>query len=277
MRIQKEQMLRNQAVETKEQLLQHLHHVQLWERSQRDLWWFEKVARLPFVWIDRLIPEVVHNKINEVLDELGHYIQSGGRYLVQPTSVYKRIGVHSGATIDKIPLSVMISSARYYRLSRRRYATVQGASLGFGGVLTLLLDLPALVGISLKVIQEIALSYGYDPHRREERLYVIKVLQFAATDLVGKQTILNELLQFDSPVQQQNMVAKFQGWREIVSSYRDNYSWKKLFKLIPLVGALFGAWVNRATLQEVAEAADMLYRKRRIMQRLVEMGKSSNG
>jgi hypothetical protein len=55
---------------------------------------------------------------------------------------------------------------------------------------------------------------------------------------------------------------------EIFATFRDNWGWKKLFQLIPAAGILFGAWINRGTLKDVGEAAKMLYRKRRILERL---------
>ncbi|HBS45421.1 MAG TPA: hypothetical protein DEA91_14890 [Paenibacillus sp.] len=51
--------------------------------------------------------------------------------------------------------------------------------------------------------------------------------------------------------------------------------WKKLFQAIPVAGMFFGAYTNRKALEEVAEAARMLYRKRRILERLAQGGKSA--
>lgn len=53
--------------------------------------------------------------------------------------------------------------------------------------------------------------------------------------------------------------------------YRDNWGWKKLLQTVPVAGMFFGAYLNRKTLEEVTEAARMLYRKRRIISRLAEL------
>ncbi len=42
-------------------------------------------------------------------------------------------------------------------------ATVQGAATGVGGVFTLAADIPAMLGLSLKTPQDIAVAYGFDP------------------------------------------------------------------------------------------------------------------
>jgi hypothetical protein len=57
----------------------------------------------------------------------------------------------------------------------------------------------------------------------------------------------------------------------VIATYRDNFGWKKLFQIVPVIGILFGAFINRSTVEEVAEAGMMLYRKRRIMDKLKKL------
>ncbi len=54
-----------------------------------------------------------------------------------------------------------------------------------------------MIGISLKVLQEIALCYGYYPADPQERLFILKCLQFASSDVVGKKAVLQELANFE--------------------------------------------------------------------------------
>ena len=81
--------------------------------------------------------------------------------------------------------------------NRKRLATIQGASTGVGGIFTLTIDIPLLLGIQLKTLQDIAICYGYDPNDKKERLFIVKCLQFVSADIVGKQAILNQLSRFD--------------------------------------------------------------------------------
>lgn len=62
--------------------------------------------------------------------------------------------------------------------------------------------------------------------------------------------------------------SQLQGWQEVLTTYRDNFGWKKLFQMIPISGILFGAYMNKSTIQDVAEAGKMLYRKRRIIEKM---------
>lgn len=39
---------------------------------------------------------------------------------------------------------------------------------------------------------------------------------------------------------------------------------KKLFQMIPVAGMIFGAFINKSMIEDIAEAGMMLYRKRRV-------------
>ncbi|WP_028563638.1 EcsC family protein [Paenibacillus pinihumi] len=266
-------------LETSEQLHAALTEVTAWEKEQNKLMIWDRLSRLPFKLIDKLMPKIIHDKMGLLLDELGSYIQNGGNYLVAGNKVKNLVasmsrkaggleqGPYSVATMDEAALQLINSG--------RDTATVQGATTGFGGVFTLAADIPAILGLSLKVIQEIGLCYGYDPTDKTERIFTVKVMQFASSDIVGKQAVLQELnLQAggsgDIMEGANNAVSKIQGWREVITVYRDNFGWKKLMQMIPVAGMVFGAYTNRKALEDVGEAARMLYRKRRILARLAE-------
>ncbi|WP_379138481.1 EcsC family protein [Paenibacillus sp. sgz500958] len=266
-------------LETPEQLYAALAEITRWEKEQNKLMIWDRITRLPFKLLDKITPQFVHDKIGLLLDELGGYIQNGGNYLVSGRKVGSLMAEHSlaagGQGTGPYPLMVMDAAALKLSESRRNFATVQGASTGFGGVFTLAADIPAVLGLSLKVIQEIGLCYGYDPTNKIERIFTVKVMQFASSDVVGKRTILQELnLQTggdgDILAGTNAAISKIQGWREVITMYRDNWGWKKLMQAVPVAGMFFGAYTNRKALEDVAEAARMLYKKRRILERLVE-------
>lgn len=268
------------SLETREELLSALSGIAAWEKEQNKLMIWDRITRLPFKLLDKVTPKVIHEKIGKLLDELGSYIQNGGNYLVAGRKVGQLVeaaGRAAGAPEHgPYPLAVMDAAAEKLSGSSRNVATVQGATTGFGGVFTLAADIPAILGLSLKVIQEIGLCYGYDPTDKTERIFTVKVMQFASSDVVGKRTILQELnLQAggsgDITAGANAAVSKIQGWKEVITVYRDNWGWKKLLQTVPVAGMFFGAYTNRKALDDVAEAAQMLYRKRRIMARLAEL------
>lgn len=44
-------------MESREQLLHELNIIKTWESDQKDLWFWEKIGRLPFQLLDRLTPK----------------------------------------------------------------------------------------------------------------------------------------------------------------------------------------------------------------------------
>lgn len=259
--------------DSKEWLLNELKKVEEWEKGQSDLWFWEKLGRLPFKLIDKWTPEFIQNKIAILLDELGQYVQTGGSYLSSVTSIpnyYEDSAVQTLNQVKKLPISSMDVASGKITSNRKKLATIQGASTGIGGVFTLTIDIPLLLSLQLKTLQDIAICYGYDPNEKEERLFVVKCLQFVSSDIVGKQAILAHLSQFDNPddASKREVMSELQGWREVVFSYRDQLGWKKLFQMIPIAGLVFGAVINRSAVNDIAETGKMLYRKRRIVERL---------
>jgi len=269
-------------VESADYLKKELKKIEKWEKNQKGLWFWEKIGRLPFVFLDKLTPKFIQEKIGLMIDELGSFIQTGGKYLISEKSILKKFtskdssierDIISINQLEQLPISTMDEVANEIRNSRTKMATIQGATTGIGGLFTLAIDIPILLGLSLKVLQEISLCYGYDPKEKSERIFIVKCLQFTSSDIVGKKAILEELSTFNQDKQNEQMISQLQGWREVVITFRDNFGWKKLFQIIPITGIIFGAFINRSSIGDVAETGMMLYRKRRIVERINQLEK----
>ncbi|NYE06950.1 hypothetical protein F4694_003730 [Bacillus niacini] len=264
-------------VESIDYLNDELKKIEAWEKEQKDLWFWEKIGRLPFMLLDKLTPKFIQDKIGLAIDEIGNYIQTGGQYLIKEENILKKFAPDLSSDeldigiLEQVPISKMDEIADELRSSRTKMATVQGATTGIGGLFTLAIDIPVLLGLSLKVLQEISICYGYDPKEKSERIFIVKCLQFTSSDIVGKKAILEELSSFRQGGQNQQMISQLQGWREVVTTYRDSFGWKKLFQMIPIAGMIFGAFINRSSINDVAEAGKMLFRKRRILERLYDI------
>jgi hypothetical protein len=266
--------LNTYQADTKESLQQTILAIEKWEKDQADLWFWEKIGRIPFAILDKITPTFIQKCIGIALDELGSYIQTGGQYLIAENKILQKFSSALALpaeeiTIEKIatdaPLELMNKIAEDNKVNHSNFATAQGATTGFGGVFTLAIDIPVVLGTSLKVLQEMAITYGFDPRQKEERIFIVKCLQFANADIVGKKAILSELTRQST---EQEAISKLQGWREVIYAYRDNYAWKKLFQMVPVLGMIFGAIINRFAIQDVGEAGQMLYQKRRALEKL---------
>ncbi|MET3574932.1 EcsC family protein [Bhargavaea ullalensis] len=260
-------------METKDWLEQELRKNQKWERSQGGSWFWQRIGKIPFKILDKLTPEFIHRKIGTALDELGKFVQTGGGYLSSEkavTNFFKDERIRTLSDVSRLPVRQMDAAAEHVASTRGKAAAVQGASTGFGGIFTLSIDIPLLLGLQLKTVQDIAMCYGFDPKLPEERLFIVKVLQFISSDASGKKLVLRQARQIteDPGAARQEVISELQGWREVVYSYRDRWGWKKLFQMVPVAGLLFGAITNRNVIRELAETAEVFYRKRKIEERL---------
>lgn len=262
-------------METKEELLTELQKIEKWEKDVGGLWFWERMTRLPFKLLDRMTPKFIHKKIGVLLDEIGGYIQNGGKYLTSEKQIFTFIQKETGNEICQLQdinqLTVRTIGQVCDELTTRRVktATLQGATTGIGGFITLAIDIPAILGIALKTLQEIAIIHGYDPNDKYERIFIIKCLQFSSADVIGKEAILKELSSFyNNPDRSNEMMSQLQGWREVVYTFRDQFGWKKLFQMVPIAGIIFGAFTNRSMINDVSEVGKMMYQKRLILERM---------
>lgn len=266
-------------METKEYLLKEFASIQDWESKQKGLWFWERLGRLPFKLLDLMTPRFVHEKIAMALNEIGSFLQTGGRYLYREQTIFKRYAEKTGESdvtfdvIARLPINDMDEISNKMINSSKKIAMTQGATTGFGGIFTLALDIPLILGISLKTLQEIAVSYGYNPNDKKERIFIVKCLQFASSDIVGKEAILNELSDYDHVDRSAATLSQVQGWKEVMMTYRDNFGWKKLFQMIPIAGMIFGSMINKSMISDIGEAGQMFYKKRRLMEKLSHLEK----
>ncbi|KZE66175.1 hypothetical protein AWM68_07320 [Fictibacillus phosphorivorans] len=270
-------------MESREHLLNELKEIEKWEKDQKGLWFWERITRLPFKLLDKVTPKFIQNKIGTLLDEIGGYIQNGGQYLSNEKSVFqffeKKTGrvIHELTDLQDVPLEEMKKVSLALADKRKSAATLQGASTGIGGIFTLAIDIPAILAISLKTLQEIAIIHGYDPKDKQERVYILKCLQFSTSDYVGKEAILNELAAInDDEIKSREVISQIQGWREVTLTFTESFGWKKLFQMVPVAGIIFGAFANRSMINDLAETGKMLYQKRRIVERLESVSDSTS-
>ncbi len=130
--------------DSKEFLLSEWERISQWEKDQKDLWFWEKIGRLPFALLDKITPQAVHNVLGKFFDELGSYIQTGGEYLIQERQTISVIARKAGIPgpslspeeIGQLPLSLLNEVAETAMQKHKQLATMQGATTGFGGIFT---------------------------------------------------------------------------------------------------------------------------------------------
>lgn len=162
--------------------------------------------------------------------------------------------------LDKISASSMAGG--------KVLAGLEGAGTGAGGFMTIAADIPALLAIIFRYIQQIAHTYGFDTKAPEEQLFVLNILGLGSADQGAKSAFLRNLNQIAVGV------AKNAGWKDleksalvllikkIAQAIGYKLTKRKLAQLIPIIGAAVGGGANYAYADDVLQAARQMYRKR---------------
>lgn len=255
-------------MENKETLNKELQDINKWIKNEQKGHFWEVVGRMPFWLLDKFTPSFIQNKLDLIFKELAKYVDYGGRYLIKENKILSKLKVETLSDARELPLAISDQAANELKKMRGRFATVQGATTGIGGFTTLAADIPILLGTSLKVLQEMALLYGFDPRDEKERVFIIHCLQFAFAEGGGKRAVLNELESSWGEESMKKTASQLKGWREVFQTYRDHIGWKKLLQTVPIAGILVGAFLNRSMIGQVADTGQMFYKKRRILEKL---------
>lgn len=157
------------------------------------------------------------------------------------------------------------------------YAALEGGATGALGLPGLAADIPALMTISLRQIQEIAMSYGYDTRTPQEFDYMLQVLRTAATgDIRAKMEFLLMLKQIeqillnvtwkkmtaDLAAKQMSQLSLLAAIKQFAKSLGIQLTKRKALQSVPIVGVLVGASFNGAFLNDIGRASYMCYRRR---------------
>ena len=156
-------------------------------------------------------------------------------------------------------------------------AGAEGTAMGFGGLATILADIPVFMGIALRSIHDIAAAYGYPVDNEEERRFVMMTLAavsasgmsekrntMLALGLVGKELRTGTWKSIDVLLASTiaGPLIESLGVRELAKKFGINLTKRKAAQLIPIAGAVVGGSMNAIMLNEIAHTAYMVYRRR---------------
>jgi len=190
----------------------------------------------------KLIPAGVEDAVTSVIARLIRALMSGA-------SVVTVTGDTSGLTLAEREYLVM----RYADRSVKT-ALTEGALTGAAGFLGGL-DLPLLMSIQISLLSNMAKLYGYDPDAKEERLYMLLILQVAFSSRQHRLSCYRQLKEWPSG-------AGDIDWKTLQEEYRDSMDWAKFLQMVPLLGAPVGAAANRALMIRLRDNAMNAYRMR---------------
>jgi hypothetical protein len=143
-----------------------------------------------------LIPEGAQEAVGKAIQEFISGLGSATKVIIDEDEVHRKVKNF----LHKYDHGLRASdeAAKQYWSWHIAYAAAEGAATGAAGLVGLAADIPALFTISLRLIMQVGICYGYDVTRDEEHEYVIHVLRTGSTgDIKAKMEFLVGLKQIE--------------------------------------------------------------------------------
>lgn len=147
-----------------------------------------------------------------------------------------------------------------------------GVASGPGGAVvvgSMAADVAAVIGLASRAVGIVALSYGFDPERPEEKVFVNSVVNLGtASSTVAKEAAFRDIARLTQ------LLIRGATWQKLGESFlvkvaKDiaarlsiRFTKRSLGKLLPVAGVIVGASMNWSTLEAVVDSADIAYRRR---------------
>ena len=183
---------------------------------------------------------------------------------------------------DGAELEQLDADARAIRNWAVAYAGGEGALAGAVGFLSLPVDLPAIVTLSLRTIRRIGATYGYAATGDPERQFVYAVLSIAsANSAQQKRAALDTIRGMETQMLAHNWAvlgeraarrgvsaeAMLLFARDVAEQLGLNLTRRKAMAALPVIGAAIGATVNGWYMRDIAAAAQRTYQERWLQDR----------
>jgi hypothetical protein len=133
-----------------------------------------------------------------------------------------------------VPIERLDAIAKILIRDAERLALAQGAGFGLGGIITLVPDTGFVTIVTLRLIQRLALLYGFDTSDRDERLEMWKAAAAAAGVDLGKDFVEKQIVEKMVPRIAERLAAKI----GLASAEK----WAA--RLIPLASSAIGGALN---------------------------------
>jgi uncharacterized protein (DUF697 family) len=224
-----------------------------------------------------LIPASVQDAVAKAIHKLLSGLSSAARLISNEGRIRYRIEEASNKHKDELRAADEV--AKHYWKWNVVGGMGEGGATGALGLIGLAADVPALLTISLRLVQQIGICYGYDMKSREEQEYVMHVLRIGSTSslkakmeaLVGLEHIEQILLKVRWNKVSEALARKEISRISLLAAMRQfaqmlglQLTRRKALQLVPVIGALTGASFNAVFVNDVSRTAFMLYRRRRI-------------
>jgi uncharacterized protein (DUF697 family) len=259
--------------------------VELW--AEGDASALSKALRLvarPLDWAaERPEAEDIMEKVNEQIVGFLDTLSDASGWTYDEELVLERArddhGLAAATTLADLrvaPMTKLDDLAHTYFTENAVLSAIEGGGTGLGGVTLLAADVPALFTINLRLIQQIAASYGFPMEGPEARPLVLRIFSAAAADTPeARQDALAELRaagvafargghlapgDVGTREQGEGTTTTENQSRVMVNELARNVAAREMAQLVPLAGAATGAGMNYWFTSSTAQTAYMLSR-----------------
>jgi hypothetical protein len=227
-----------------------MKELQVWQRRMmRKPGLFNRLSKSMQDKVNSWIPEKVHLAITATIKQMIRGVLFGAKWTTRD---------------QKTPLSLEESDRLVEEKIRlyRNTAAAEGAITGAGGFLLGLADFPLLIAIKIKLLFEIASTYGFPVNDYKERVYILHIFQLAFSSAKHRKNVFMTMKNWDEKSKSlPEDINQFE-WRSFQQEYRDYIDLAKLAQLIPVIGAPVGAVVNYRLIRKLGFTAKMAYHMR---------------
>lgn len=229
---------------------QVLDELRQWQKNmQRKPSLMNKLSKGMQTKLNSYIPEKVHHAITVAIKQMIRGVLFGARITTK-----KPARINSLQATEET-LQRMIKNYR-------RTAAAEGGVTGAGGLLLGLADFPILLGIKLKMLFDIASSYGFDVKDYKERVYLLHIFELAFSSQEHRRQVYLKMTDWETKkLALPDDINQFE-WRSFQQEYRDYIDLAKMAQLIPGIGAVVGVVVNYRLISQLAKTAMNAYRMR---------------
>ena len=223
--------------------------------------------------VEDKIPDGLYEKLQQAFYIGFKTVFEKGNVIIEKTydrdelAIHHRVYDQSFDLIDKKKsLKGLNKLAGQNHLRNLGITAVEGSGLGLLGVG--LPDIPVFIGVVLKSVYEISLSYGYDYREEDEQYFILKLLEAALASEEQKEDCnrqVDKLIRFYT--QNEPIGSDLdQQMRRTSDSFAADMLCIKFLQGLPLIGVIGGP-SNVVYCKKISDYARLKYQKRYLLQK----------
>ncbi|WP_315067128.1 EcsC family protein [uncultured Clostridium sp.] len=218
--------------------------------------------------LEEKIPQKMTDTFQKAFEKGFYYVFGNGTMIIEKS--YNSERLKDEADTNEYILSKKINNKNLSRIDNKvkkgilinkGITTVEGTVLGVFGIG--LPDIPVFIGMLLKTVYEICLSYGFDYNSKEEKAFVLNIISASADKTEKRIAYFNEADRIGYSID--NKLDANVDINELIKDASRNLSENiilaKVIQGVPLIGA-YGGISNYKLIRDISEAASIKYKKR---------------